>query len=228
MPLRLATWNVHGCVGGDGRFDPARVLAVLRSLDADVIALQELRWEAREALHLLDHFGHALGYAAIAGPTMLRGDGHYGNALLHRLPLLDMQRVDLSIDRHEPRGAIDALLRAPSAPIRVMSTHLGLRPRERRRQMRRLLRILDGDGDRLTVLMGDLNEWFLWGRPLRWLHSWFGYTPSPRTFPSRLPLFALDRIWVHPRSRLVRIAALSGGCAAAASDHLPVVADVVA
>ncbi len=227
MPLRLATWNVHGCVGRDGKFHPDRVLDVLRRLDADVIALQELLWDSREALHLLDRFAHALGYAPIAGPTMLRRNGHYGNALLHRLPLLDVQRIDLTIDRREPRGAIDTLLRTQSTPLRVLSTHLGLRPRERRRQMRRLLRILDDDTDRLTVLMGDLNEWFLWGRPLRWLHEWFGYTPSPRTFPARLPLFALDRIWVHPRSRLVRIAAVAGD-AAFASDHLPVVADIVA
>jgi len=227
MPLRLATWNVHGCVGRDGKFHPERVMDVLRRLDADVIALQELLWDSREALHLLERFAQVLGYAAIAGPTMLRADGHFGNALLHRLPLLDVQRIDLSIGRHEPRGAIDALLQTGNTPLRVMSTHLGLRPRERRRQMRRLLRILDGDTDRLTVLMGDLNEWFLWGRPLRWLHGWFGYTPSPATFPARLPLFALDRIWVHPRSRLVRLAAVRGG-ASIASDHLPVVADIVA
>lgn len=227
MPLRLCTWNVHGCIGRDGKYDPSRVLDVLRRLDADAIALQELRWDAREALHLLDHLAQTLAYSAIPGPTMLRSDGHYGNALLHRLPLLDVQRIDLTIGRHEPRGAIDTLLRTGSTPIRIMATHLGLRPRERRRQMRRLLRVLDGDTDRLTVLMGDLNEWFLWGRPLRWLHGWFGYTPSPRTFPSRLPLFALDRIWVHPRSRLVRLAALRGP-AALASDHLPVVADIAA
>lgn len=227
MPLRLATWNVHGCVGRDGKFHPRRVLEVLRGLEADVIALQELRWDAREALHVLDDFARTLGYAAIPGPTMLRTDGHYGNALLHRLRLVDLKRIDLSIGRHEPRGAIDALLRAENTHLRVMSTHLGLRPRERRRQMRRLLRLLGEDGEHLTVLMGDLNEWFLWGRPLRWLHVWFGRTPAPATFPARFPLFALDRIWVHPRTRLVRLAALSGA-AALASDHLPVIADVAA
>jgi endonuclease/exonuclease/phosphatase family metal-dependent hydrolase len=51
-----------------------------------------------------------------------------------------------------------------------------------------------------TVLMGDINEWFLWGQPSRWLHAYFEQTATPRTFPARLPLLALDRIWARPAS----------------------------
>ena len=54
-------------------------------------------------------------------------------------------------------------------------------------------------------LTGDLNEWFVWGRPLRWLVSHFEPVPAPPTFPSRLPVFALDRLWISPRHRLVRV-----------------------
>ena len=77
-----------------------------------------------------------------------------------------------------------------------------------------------------TVLMGDLNEWFLWGRPLRWLHAWFGATPAPATFPSALPVFALDRIWVRPRELVARIFVPAGPYVRDASDHLPLVAQL--
>jgi endonuclease/exonuclease/phosphatase family metal-dependent hydrolase len=107
-----------------------------------------------------------------------------------------------------------------------MATHLGLRPYERRWQMRQLLEHLDRGPQCPTVLMGDLNEWFLWGRPLRWLHAWFGTTPAPATFPSALPLFALDRIWVRPRALMARLFVHDGGRAAEASDHLPLVAQI--
>jgi endonuclease/exonuclease/phosphatase family metal-dependent hydrolase len=72
-----------------------------------------------------------------------------------------------------------------------------------------------------VVLLGDLNEWFLWGRPLRWLRRHFGRTPAPATFPARWPLFALDRIWVEPVRLLERIEVHRNGFAREASDHLP-------
>lgn len=160
MRLVVATYNVHGCVGRDGRFDPGRTLEVLRGLDADVIALQELRWRPEEALHLLAEFGERLGYAALAGPTLMRPDGHFGNAILTRLAVRDVARVDLGVSGREPRGALDVRLDSGGAMLRVVATHLGLRPGERRLQARRLLDRI-GDPRMPVVLMGDLNEWFL-------------------------------------------------------------------
>jgi endonuclease/exonuclease/phosphatase family metal-dependent hydrolase len=74
--------------------------------------------------------------------------------------------------------------------------------------------------------MGDFNEWLPWGRPLRWLHAYFGKVPTPASFPSQLPLFALDRIWVHPAEALVSTTPHRTTLARRASDHLPVVARV--
>lgn len=56
-----------------------------------------------------------------------------------------------------------------------------------------------------VTLLGELNEWFIYGRTLRRLVAHFYRARSPRTFPTRYPLFALDRIWVHPGERLVRV-----------------------
>ncbi len=226
MRLVLATYNVHGCIGRDARFDPERTLDVLRELDADVIALQELQWDAGEAQHLLAEFGAHLGYSALAGPTLMRSDGHYGNALLTRLGVRGVERVDLSLPGREPRGALDVSLDAGRATLRVIATHLGLRPGERRAQMRRLLALIGEPGAAPLVMMGDLNEWFLWGRPLRWLRRHFGRTPAPATFPVVWPLFSLDRIWVEPRKLLGRVYVHSSRLALAASDHLPLRAEL--
>src|SRR4029079_146454 len=103
--------------------------------------------------------------------------GQYGNAVLTRLPILTVRRVDLSVPGREPRGALDLELDAPGSVLRIIATHLGLAPTERRQQIRRILASLPKSRDDPVVLMGDLNEWFLWGRSLRWLRRHFGHAP---------------------------------------------------
>lgn len=221
--LRLVTWNIHGGVGGDGRLDPERIRAVLAELDADVVALQEVEQHPVGRGKLLDYLGDAAGYRPIAAPTLLRGDREYGNALLTRLPVSEATRVDLSVPGLEPRCALDVVLAAGSRHVRVVATHLGLRPKERRVQITTLLAHLDATpAVTPLVLMGDLNEWLTWGRPLRWLRRWFAPAPAPRTFPARAPMFALDRIWARPRAALHDVDCHRTPLARRASDHLPV------
>ncbi len=219
--LKIATYNVHRCVGRDGRYEPERTLSVLRDLDCDVLALQEIHWRPNDAVHLLNDFAERLGYLAVAGPTLLDHTGNYGNALLTRLPVRSVKRIDLSVAQREPRGALDVNLDSALGSLRVMATHLGLRPSERRAQIRRLLAFMEPQQAATTVLMGDLNEWFLWRRPLRWLYSFFDPTPAPATFPSAFPVFALDRIWVRPRRRLQEVKVHNKPLTRQASDHLP-------
>ncbi len=223
--IRLATYNIHRAIGTDGRFDAERIARVLKEIDADVMALQEV--ESRHGSpDFLDMLASTIGQRAVAGPTLLKPDSAYGNALLSRCKIIDVQRVDLSVPAREARGALDVRLDCRGVALRVLATHLGLRPAERRQQIRTLLARLETDDRALTVLMGDLNEWFLWGRPLRWLHRFFKRTPAPATFPSGFPLFALDRLWVEPRDRLRRVYAHASPLARRASDHLPLVAEI--
>jgi len=221
MHMTLATWNIHACIGADRRFLPERTVQVLQELDADVVALQEVEHHTIDDRDLLDYLAEKAGLTAVAGPTLLRDTRHYGNALLTRLPILRANQIDLSLPRREPRGAIEVLLDCHGQHIQVIATHLGLRPGERRRQVRRLLDLFQACPADISVLLGDLNEWLLWGRPLRWLRRHFSPAPHPRTYPARFPLFALDRIWVHPRAALNTIGIHNNPATRIASDHLP-------
>jgi endonuclease/exonuclease/phosphatase family metal-dependent hydrolase len=163
---------------------------------------------------------------AISGPTLNSAEGDYGNALLTRIAPQGIRRLDLSFPEREPRGALDVDFELPGGRLRVIVTHLGLRPSEHRYQVRRLLEAVPDVEDCPVVLMGDLNEWFPPGRPARWLHRHFGWGPAPPTFPSTFPLFALDRILVRPPAALVELRVLRSPQARIASDHLPLRATI--
>tara|TARA_R110002124_G_scaffold95366_1_gene239604 strand:+ start:7995 stop:8723 length:729 start_codon:yes stop_codon:yes gene_type:complete len=226
VPLRVATWNIHRGVGRDGRVDIERIAAVLQEISADIIGLQEVGFWSGEHLNVLEYFATITGAAPIEGITLENELGHYGNAVLTRLPVHSMRQHDFSISGREPRGAIDLKLKLGRTCIRFVSTHLGLRPAERRYQVQYLLKLFEEEGCALDVLLGDLNEWFLFGRPLRRLHRCFGAQLAPATFPSGRPLFALDRLWTRPRAAVKRLRVHSSPLARVASDHLPLLADL--
>ena len=224
--LRIATWNIHGGVGRDRRYDVERIIAVLREIDADIVGLQEV---ASLELHgeFLRELKRGTGCEVVCGPTLSRRGSDFGNALLARHQVRRVTHLDLALPRCEPRAAIEVILDIAGTSFRVVVTHLGLRPYERREQVQRILDVMEQEGELPTVLMGDVNEWYLWGRPLRWLHAHFGSPRARATFPSVAPLLALDRIWVRPARCLRRLRVHRSALARMASDHLPLVADIV-
>ncbi|WP_158414015.1 endonuclease/exonuclease/phosphatase family protein [Geoalkalibacter subterraneus] len=223
--LRVASYNIHQGVGGDGQQDLQRVAQVINDLAADVVALQEVhvRFGGEAQRRQLDFLAQATEMSPVCGATMMRPDGHYGNAVLVRTPILREQLHDLSFSGREPRGVIDLLLETDLGPVRFLATHLGLRPSERRHQVRRLLAWIER-AEHPVVLAGDFNEWFPWGRAARWLTRPFLSQRSPRTFPAKYPLFGLDRIFVAPPLRVMQLDAVDQGFARIASDHLPLLA----
>jgi len=210
--LVLASWNVHGWVGSDARREPSRCFEAIRDLDADAVALQEVEGSDWEAL------ARAAGYRAVLGHT----GPLYGNALLVRAPLASVCRLDLSVPRREPRGALDAVIELPGGPLRVIATHLGLRAPERRRQAARLARHIEARDEGIpTALLGDLNDWTPWGRQLRPLARCVGPLSRIPTFPSQRPFFALDRAaWRIPGLEGATLAAVRSAAVRGASDHL--------
>lgn len=228
--LAIASYNIHACVGTDGRYAPDRVADVIRELDADIVALQEVdRRHRPDRPHFrLEQLGEAAGYHAIACPVILHdAGGDYGNGLLSRWPVPELRCLNLSVDRCEPRGAIDADIDVGGRRIRIISTHLGLKPWERRIQATRLLAALAERGGGPLLVVGDFNEWHPFSISLRMLQQRLGRVASPRTFPSYRPLLPLDRIWALPAGAAAAVRAHASRLARLASDHLPVRAEVV-
>lgn len=217
--LRIATYNVHQWVGADGRPRVGRILSVIRGLEADVIALQEvlLPWRGFTIADL----ARETGMEAIPGRTLNRGDAEYGNALLTTVPIRSVQGVNLTVSPFEPRGAILASLTVDGLPVGVAATHLGRRLRERMRQVRALMRYVEALQG-VTILLGDLNEWIPVSPVLRRLWETFGRQPAPASFPARFPVLALDRILVRPPAFARPPRAVATRAARRASDHLPV------
>jgi len=227
MALRIATYNIHRCIGRDGVEDPERIAAVLRAMDADLVALQEVAFDPDAPGNRLRFLADATGAQAIPGPTLLEAKGRYGNALLTRMAPREVRRIDISVPKREPRGIIEIELAVEQKTVLVVATHLGLSPGERRRQMNHIVALLESASADVVILMGDFNEWYRWGGALRRLQRLFDSLPAPATFPSRYPLLALDRIWVRPAGRLIAAEVFRGASAQIASDHLPLMAQVV-
>lgn len=227
--LRIASYNIHRCVGGDGRADASRVARVIQEIGCDTVGLQEVdnQPDAGHDSMQLDFIAATTGMTPVAGHTIIRHEGHYGNALLTRRPILAVRRHELSFGNREPRGALEVELDVAGRMVRVFVTHLGLRPAERRYQVQKMMGLLhDIPRDQPVVVLGDINEWLPLGRPLRWLHELLGHAPAERSFPARLPMFALDRVWVRPRDTLLVFGTHRSEMASRASDHLPVMAIV--
>jgi endonuclease/exonuclease/phosphatase family metal-dependent hydrolase len=227
--MKLGTYNVHRCVGGDRRYNVDRVARVIGELGCDTVGLQEVdnRPGARLPSMQLERLAHATGMRAVAGNALAAGDLYYGNALLTTRRIGAIRRYDLSVSGREPRAALDVELLGGSGSVRVIVTHLGLQAAERREQVRKLLRVLESiPSDCLVAVVGDINEWLPVGRPLRWLHGSLGKSPRGRSFPVWAPLLALDRIWARPPGALLTLNVHRSREARAASDHFPVKAVV--
>lgn len=231
-PLRIASYNVHKCTGMDFRRDPGRVAEVIRSLDADIISLQEVLSDPGETASAQTRtLAKKTGmYMAVAGHTKHKKDGRYGNALLSRFPISSVRLHDISLGSFEPRGIIDADIVVGGLTIRVLVTHLGLWPVERNRQVDRLLEILPERPGSPLIVMGDTNDWLPGSPALQRLRARLGEPVTMRTFPALFPVLPLDRIWIPPseslRETLAHQASLPSRLARIASDHLPVVATV--
>jgi endonuclease/exonuclease/phosphatase family metal-dependent hydrolase len=197
----------------------------MSEIDADVLGLQELHAHGvgPDPVDEVQFLAAVSGFEVVTGTTFVGPRGAYGIALFSRLPVLAVRRIDLHVPPREPRCALDVDIAVDGGAIRVITTHLGLAPGERRIQVQRLTAAIVRDPSRLTVVLGDINEWFALARTLRQLGTHFGRSSTVRTWPSRRPLFALDRIWVHPPEVLLSVWSHVSPTARHASDHLPLV-----
>jgi endonuclease/exonuclease/phosphatase family metal-dependent hydrolase len=229
--LVIGSYNIHGCVGLDKRYDVERIAGVIRELGCDTVGLQEVdgRPGVQSASMQLQNLADSTGMTPISvsthtvTPPRIRKT----NALLTYREVRSVRTYDLTFGNHEPRSALDVELLVEGQAVRVIVTHLGLVARERRYQVGKLLSALNEiPARRPVVLLGDINEWLPVGRPLRWLHGALGKAPSGRSFPVWAPLLALDRIWSRQPGFVRTLEVHVSTTARVASDHYPVKANI--
>lgn len=243
LRLRLATWNIHSGIGGDGYHDMERIVSVLKEIDADVVGLQEVGWH-RPTHHRIDHFAYLrehTDYTVVEGLVRDPLRAQFGNALLTRLPLERTQWVDLKIRGHVPRAALVGEVQADQQRLQMTVLHLGLTVWERERQVRRLLETLsrqdapqregtaaapaEGSGPPPAALLGDFNMLRRRTRASAILAERFPTCVRLPTYPTRRPQLSLDRIYLSPHWEVLEERVFAQGAALQASDHLPLIAD---
>ncbi|MCB2046754.1 MAG: endonuclease/exonuclease/phosphatase family protein [Novosphingobium sp.] len=230
MQLRFASYNIHKAIGLDRRRDPERILSVLREIDADVVALQEVdRRLGRRATALplgmiLEH----TQYRPV--PLAMKPDsiGWHGNALLvkREIEIVDAAPVPLPV--LEPRGAIRASLSVNGRNICVVGMHLDLSGLRRRQQIQTILSHIGGlDRECPSVLLGDFNEWARVGGCFGEFGSkWQVLSPGP-SFHTRRPVARLDRVIASRDWQVEATGVHHSALSARGSDHLPVWANLV-
>jgi endonuclease/exonuclease/phosphatase family metal-dependent hydrolase len=222
--LRVMTWNIHGGVGPDQRHDLQRVVALVQRADPDVLALQEV--DSRRSggsEHPVALLKRVLGHHGIAAAAIVTPDGDYGQVLLSRWPMTDTEVHDISFPGREPRRAITAVINAPMGQVFVLAAHLGLKVAERRTQCVQMASLLDRSG-LTTIALGDFNDWIWPGSVQNVLAQKLPGRTRHRTFPARLPVLKLDRVFTRPAAALVRSWVDPAG--STVSDHLPVIAEI--
>jgi endonuclease/exonuclease/phosphatase family metal-dependent hydrolase len=237
MPaLRIVTYNVHRCRGIDNRERPSRIVEVLREIDADVIALQEVlsisggTREKDQARFIAEE----LGVNHVAGENRTLKGGSYGNVVLSRHPMRLVRNHDISVRARERRGCLHTDVDVDGADtVHVFNVHLGTAYLERRHQGRRLVEeeiLSNRELKGARIMLGDFNEWTR-GLTTRLLRAHLksvdvkNYLQRAKTFPGFLPILHLDHIYFEDRLELKGLTVHRSRKALVASDHLPLVAD---
>lgn len=240
MRIRVVTWNIHKGIGGiDRRYRLERIVSVLKEIGADIALLQEVADDhPRSGFHdQAEMLGVALGLSHVAfHPEHRFRMGGYGNAILSRFPLSDVCRLDLTVGKKKKRGALQAHARVrldgASRTVILHNMHLGLAGAERALQLERFLTSepFRGIHQRTPVVVGgDLND--VWGTlgPRFFVPCGFRRAgPLASTFPAAMPVRPLDGLFVRGDVHAERPARpVKAGLARTASDHLPLVADLL-
>lgn len=233
--LKVATYNIHKCVGLDRRMSVARVARVIEEIDPDVIALQEVVSETgfADTDHERDQaeaLARRLGMRLVRGPAYETDHRAYGNVVLTRLPVVGHENYDISFRRREPRACMRVDVELPGGVLHFYNTHFGTSYFERCEQSHLLLRseiLKSSHPDCPQVLVGDFNDWFQ-GLPSRLLgdHLHDVTRKLKPTYPGVAPVFRLDRIYLNRHIVCRRVQPHLSLLSRIASDHVPIVAGV--
>ncbi|HWP44523.1 MAG TPA: endonuclease/exonuclease/phosphatase family protein [Blastocatellia bacterium] len=234
--VKVVTYNIHRCHGLDRKVRPSRIVEVLREINADIIALQEVvcveggQREHDQARYIADE----LGMHFCLGENRKHWGGAYGNVVLSRFRVREWTNYDLSVSGREPRGCLRADVEvSPDRVLHIFNVHLGTALLERRHQGRKLINEAILNNNRLEgarIMLGDFNEWTR-GLTTRLLNAHLksadirAHLRRSKTYPGVLPFLHLDHIYFDEHLEVERLSLHKSRTALVASDHLPLVAE---
>ena len=227
MKLRLASYNVHKCLGLDRRRAPARIGEVMAALRADIVALQEVdhRIPPRRAALPRKLAEEMTGLRSLPfapeGPSL----GWHGQTMLVRADLDVAAIRRIVLPGLEPRGALLAEIETDAGPLRVVGVHLGLIKRYRSMQLAAIRAAISRRAVMPTAILGDFNDWSARGGAEALGPDFRLHAPG-RSFPAAGPVGALDRVALGAGLHLEDAGVHRAAPARIASDHLPVWADI--
>jgi endonuclease/exonuclease/phosphatase family metal-dependent hydrolase len=230
--IRVATYNIHRGRGLDGRTRLERIAAVLATIDADIVALQEVVGASPLKPGQAAELGAALGMGWVMAPTRHLRTALFGNVVLSRFPVRHHVQHDLTWQTCEPRNVQRVDLEVGSHVLHMYNVHLGTALLERRQQAVRLASLVHDK--RVTgpkIVLGDFNEWArglatdilaerLQSVDLR------QHLRRKRTYPGFFPILHLDHIYFEGHVEVVKVTLPRSRLTMVASDHLPLVADL--
>jgi endonuclease/exonuclease/phosphatase family metal-dependent hydrolase len=233
VDLRIATYNIHRSRGMDRRTMPSRIADVIRDMDADVVALQEVIGAGPAGAGQAEEIGAALGMGWMMASVRHLRNHLFGNVVLSRFPIVHHSQYDLSWRTCEPRGCqrADVDLGDGDA-LHIYNVHLGTAVLERRYQAPRLAAFVhDHRIQGPKIILGDFNEWMR-GLATNTLNSLFQsidifeHLKRRRTYPGIFPVLHLDHIYYEGHVEVRKVELVRTRLAKMASDHLPLVADL--
>lgn len=233
VDVRVATYNIHRCRGMDRRTMPSRIAEVIRGLNADVVALQEVIGAGPAGAGQAEEIGAAVGMGWVMSSVRQLRNHLFGNVVLSRFPIVHQSQYDLSWRTCEARACQRADLDLGAGPrLHIYNVHLGTAVLERRYQATRLAAFVhDRRIDGPKVILGDFNEWTR-GLATRTLSSLFesvdiyAHLKRRRTYPGIFPFLHLDHIYYEGRVDVRGVELARSRTSLMASDHLPLVADL--
>jgi endonuclease/exonuclease/phosphatase family metal-dependent hydrolase len=230
--LRVVTYNIHRCRGMDGRTLPHRAIEVLRGLNADIIALQEVIGAGPNGSSQAEEIGAGLGMGWVMAPVRTLRGHQFGNLVLSRFPIKQHYQYDLSWKTCEPRSCQRVDLTIEGHTLHLFNVHLGTAFRERRNQAERLTTIVhDRRIQAPKIVLGDFNEWSR-GLATAVLEEKLQaidlsvHLKRKRTYPGILPFLHLDHIYYQGHVDIAGVEVPRTRKSLMASDHLPFLAEL--
>jgi len=239
--LRIMTYNVHSCIGMDGKLAPERIARVIARYSPDIIALQELDVNRlrTQKLDQADAIARYLGMQMHFHSPMQLQKERFGDAILTAFPMRLIKASNLPSPSYksysEPRGALWVAIDIFGHEIQLINTHLSLRSQERRTQVQSLLDdnwLGHPECHKPTILCGDFNarpstaEWKKLNCRLPDAQVTLANHRPKKTFFSRLPTTRIDHIFMDKNIEPLAIYTPDNALARVASDHLPLIMDI--